>query len=127
MNMRHFVIAGFILFLMSGFAISGKGGIQVSLVTADCGDSDKDAEVLESASPARIWVNVPAGTNTDGLSYEISDQAKPITNPTTFTVTACGDGWFYGDITLPTAEGSVTLSVVDKDGASIGSDNFRLR
>ena len=91
MNMRHFVIAGFILFLMSGFAISGKGGIQVSLVTADCGDSDKDAEVLESASPARIWVNVPAGTNTDGLSYEISDQAKPITNPITFTVTACGD------------------------------------
>ena len=127
MKVQQFIILGFILFLMAGSAISGDGGIQVSAVTADCGDSDKEAEILDSASAARIWINVPASTNTDGLTFEISDQAKPVTNPTTFTVTSCGDGWFYGDITLPAAEGSVTLSVVDKDGANIGSDSFRLR
>jgi hypothetical protein len=117
----------FILLLLCGPAIAGNGGIQVSPVTVDCGDSNKEAEVLDSASPARIWVNVPAGTDTDGLTFEISDQANPVTNPTTFAVTACGDGWFYGDITLPAGDGTVTLSVVDKDGASVGSDSFRLR
>ena len=116
----------FIFVLLCAFATAGDGGVQVSAVTVDCGDSDKEAAALDSGSPARIWINVPAGTGTDGLTFEISDQAKPVTNPTTLTVTACGDGWFYGDITLPAAEGSVTLSVVDKDGASIGSDSFRL-
>jgi hypothetical protein len=117
----------FLIVLLWAPIFAGNGGIQVSAVTVDCGDNNKEVEVLDSASPARIWVNVPAGTDTDGLTFEISDQASPITNPTTFTVTACGDGWFYGDITLPAGNGTVTLSVVDKDGASVGSDSFRLR
>jgi hypothetical protein len=117
----------FILFLMCAPAMAGKGGIQVSPTTVDCGDNQKEAEILDSASPARIWVNLPAGTDTDGLTFEITDQANPVTNPTTFTVTACGDGWFYGDISLPEGEGTVTLSVTDQDGAAVGSDSFRLR
>ena len=121
--MKHTALI-FIFFAMAAFA--GNSGVQVSPVTVDCGDERKESDVLESASPARIWINVPAGTDTDGLTFEIADQAARVVNPTTFTVTACGDGFFYGDITLPAAQGSVTLIVLDGEGAKVGSDSFRL-
>ncbi len=108
-------------------AMAGKGGVETSTPAVDCGDANKEINALESGGAARIWINVPAGTKTDGLTYSISNKDKPITNPATFTVTACGDGYFYGDITLPDAKGSVTLSVKDADGANVGSDNFRLK
>jgi hypothetical protein len=41
-------------------------------------------------------------------------------------VTSCGDGYFFGDITLPSGNGSVTLSV-EGNGKNIGSDSFRLK
>lgn len=124
--MKKLVWIALVFCLISAPAIAGKGGVQVSTVTVDCGDEAKESNILESAGPARIWLNVPAGTNTDGLTFEITDQGKPVANPTTFVVTACGDGWFYGDITLPAGKGSVTLSVEDRDGANVGSDTFQL-
>jgi hypothetical protein len=93
----------------------------------DCGDAKKETNVLTSGGPARVWINVPAGANLDGITYSINDQGRPIVNPTTLTVTACGDGFFFGDITLPAAQGSVTLTVNDNEDSIIGADSFRLR
>ena len=126
--MQRTMIWIFLLLLFAAsFASAGKGGIQVSAITVDCGDEDKEGDVLESGAGARIWINVPAGTNTDGISYTITDQSNPVVNATNLTVTACGDGYFYGDITLPAAEGTFTLTVTQADGTNLGSDTFQLK
>ena len=127
MKRKTFAMMLPVLFLVVFSVYSGNGGVQVSAVTVDCGDSNKEANILESGGSARIWLNVPAGTNTDGISYTITDNAKPVVNATTFSVTACGDGYFYGDVTLPKIEGSFTLNVLQSDGASMGSDSFRVQ
>jgi hypothetical protein len=118
----------FLLILLAAVpAVAGKGGVKVSAVTVDCGDAKKETNVLTSGGGARIWINVPSGANTDGLTYTINDKGKPIVNPTTLTVTSCGDGYFFGDITLPAVQGSVTLTVQGSDDSNIGADSFRLR
>ncbi|MCI0413409.1 hypothetical protein L0222_11510 [bacterium] len=121
------IMTGLLLILIAAAPlIAGKGGIKVSTVTVDCGDAKKETNILTSGGSARIWINVPAGNDTDNISYTISDKGKPIVNLTTFTVTGCGDGYFFGDITLPATQGTVTLSVECGDGTNVGSDSFQL-
>ena len=127
MNYVKFWFVFIVFVMMLHPLMAGEGGVQVGPVTADCAAALKEADVLPSGGSARIWLNVPAGKNTDGLSYTITDEGKPLVNPTNFTVTSCGDGYFYGDITLPAGNGSVTLSVIQADGANVGNDTFRLQ
>ena len=121
------ILSVLLLVVLAAPLMAGKGGVKVSAVTVDCGDPKKETNELTSGGAARIWINVPAGNNTDDISYTISDKGKPVVNLTSFTVTACGDGFFYGDITLPAVQGSVTLSVENSDGTNVGSDSFRLQ
>ena len=127
MKVRIFMSVLLLMLIAAVPLMAGKGGVKVSAITVDCGDAKKETNVLTSGGSARIWINLPAGTNTDDISYTISDKGKPIVNLTTFTVTGCGDGYFFGDITLPAAQGSVTLTVEHGDGTNVGSDSFRLQ
>jgi hypothetical protein len=126
MKARIFMGVLLLMLIASVPLMAGKGGVEVSAVTVDCGDEKKEANVLTSGGAARIWINVPAGTDTDDISYAITDKGKPIVNPTTFTVKGCGDGYFFGDITLPAMQGTVTLSVEHSDATIVGSDSFQL-
>jgi len=124
----HIFISVLLLLLIAAVPVmAGEGGVKVSTVTVDCGDAKKETNVLTSGGAGRVWINVPAGANIDGITYSINDKGKPIVNPTTLTVTGCGDGYFFGDITLPAVQGSVTLTVQDNEDSNIGADSFRLK
>ena len=127
MKARIFISVLLLLLIAAIPVLAGKGGVKVSATTVDCGDAKKETNVLTSGGSARVWINVPAGADLDDITYAINDQGKPIVNPTTLTVTGCGDGYFFGDITLPTAQGNVTLTVNDKEDSNIGADSFRLK
>jgi hypothetical protein len=126
MKARIFISVLLLILIAALPVMAGKGGVKVSATTLDCGDAKKESNVLTSGGPARIWINVPAGTDTDDISYTITNKGTPIVNLTTFTVTGCGDGFFFGDITLPATQGTVTLSVEHSDATIVGSDSFQL-
>ena len=117
----------FLLCIVGSLLFAVNGGVEISTTTVDCGDANKAAEEFDHSSQARLWVSVPSGTRTDDLSYNIHDQGKVVVNPTNFRVSACGDGYFFGDVALPDARGSVTLVVEHGDGTKVGSTTFLLR
>jgi hypothetical protein len=126
MNMKKYIIV--LLFcIISAPVFAVNGGVQISAVTVDCADTNKDADVFDRASQARLWISVPSGAQTDDLSFTITDQGKTIVNPTNLKVAACGDGYFFGDIALPNSGGTMTIVVEHGDGTKVGSDSFRLR
>jgi hypothetical protein len=126
MKARIFMSVLLLMFITAIPVMAGKGGVKVSAATVDCGDAKKESNVLTSGGTARIWINVPAGTDTDDISYAVTNKGTPIVNLTTFTVTGCGDGYFFGDINLPATKGTVTLSVERSDATVLGSDSFQL-
>jgi hypothetical protein len=124
--MKKYLFA-FLLCIVTAPVFAVNGGVQTSLTTIDCGDANKEVNEFDHGSQVRVWVAVPSGTRTDDLSYHVSDQGKVLVNPANLRVTACGDGYFFGDIVLPDAKGSVTLVVEHGDGVKVGSDTFQLR
>lgn len=127
MKARIFMSVLLLMAIAAVPVLAGKGGVKVSTTTVDCGDAKKETNVLTSGGSGRIWINVPSGANTDGLTYSINDKGKPVVNPTTLTVTGCGDGYFFGDITLPAVQGTFTLTAENSDSSNIGADSFRLK
>ena len=124
--MKKFILV-LILCIFSVPLFAVNGGVQVSAITVDCGDANKKADVFDHGSQARIWISVPSGAQTDDLSYTITDKDKTIGNPTNFKTTSCGDGYFFGDITLPDHKGEVTIVVQHGDGKKVGSDTLQLK
>ena len=113
------------IFSVPVFAVNG--GVQVSAVSVDCSNAQKEADVLDHGSAARLWISVPSGDKSDDLTFRITDQEKTIVNPTNFRTTGCGDGYFFGDITLPDYRGAITILVEHADGTKVGTDTLRLK